>query len=228
MQFLNQHTSKYQKRSKHFVCTRFPGSSMFCIGWQPDYIVWQGYYPRWWNSFNLSETLSGCSTPPSRGLSRHWKTIGPMDQEWCDIGCQYIISPMSIPLLEKHQKCIKKIWTTSHQWLRPCGDQVRPRGAPTVLPWRCIGYLTALLRRCRRSHCAATATPRCSCCAHVTTPSHGMETEETIRRPMEMSRSCFCALGDPTARITAFWLFHGRRVTTQLWCGMPLTYGSFS
>ena len=37
-QFLNQHTSKYQKRSKHFVCTRLPGSSMFCIGWQPDYI----------------------------------------------------------------------------------------------------------------------------------------------------------------------------------------------
>ena len=37
MQFLNQHTSKYQKRSKHFVCTRFPGPSMFCIGWQPDY-----------------------------------------------------------------------------------------------------------------------------------------------------------------------------------------------
>ena len=36
-QFLNQHTSKYQKRSKHFVCTRLPGSSMFCIGWQPDY-----------------------------------------------------------------------------------------------------------------------------------------------------------------------------------------------
>ena len=35
MQFLNQHTSKYQKRSKHFVCTRFPGSSR--IGWQPDY-----------------------------------------------------------------------------------------------------------------------------------------------------------------------------------------------
>ena len=28
MQFLNQHTSKYQKRSKHFVCTRFPGSSI--------------------------------------------------------------------------------------------------------------------------------------------------------------------------------------------------------
>ena len=25
MQFLNQHTSKYQKRSKHFVCTRLPG-----------------------------------------------------------------------------------------------------------------------------------------------------------------------------------------------------------
>ena len=25
MQFLNQHTSKYQKRSKHFVCTRRPG-----------------------------------------------------------------------------------------------------------------------------------------------------------------------------------------------------------
>ena len=38
MQFLNQHNSKYQKRSKHFVCTRFPGSSMFCIGWQPDYV----------------------------------------------------------------------------------------------------------------------------------------------------------------------------------------------
>ena len=40
MQFLNQHTSKYQKRSKHFVCTRFPGPSMFCIGWQPDYICY--------------------------------------------------------------------------------------------------------------------------------------------------------------------------------------------
>ena len=39
-QFLNQHTSKYQKRSKHFVCTRLPGSSMFCIGWQPDYVRW--------------------------------------------------------------------------------------------------------------------------------------------------------------------------------------------
>ena len=25
MQFLNQHTSKYKKRSKHFVCTRLPG-----------------------------------------------------------------------------------------------------------------------------------------------------------------------------------------------------------
>ena len=36
MQFLNQHTSKYQKRSKHFVCTRFPGSSMFCIGTQAN------------------------------------------------------------------------------------------------------------------------------------------------------------------------------------------------
>ena len=24
MQFLNQHTPKYQKRSKHFVCTRLP------------------------------------------------------------------------------------------------------------------------------------------------------------------------------------------------------------
>ena len=41
MQFLNQHTSNYQKRSKHFVCTRFPGSSMFCIGWQPDYMEFQ-------------------------------------------------------------------------------------------------------------------------------------------------------------------------------------------
>ncbi len=48
MQFLNQHTSRYQKRSKHFVCTQLPGSSMFCIGWQPDYyhghpLVWFGY-----------------------------------------------------------------------------------------------------------------------------------------------------------------------------------------
>ena len=25
MQFLNEHTSKYQKRSQHFVCTRLPG-----------------------------------------------------------------------------------------------------------------------------------------------------------------------------------------------------------
>ena len=25
MQFLNKHTSKYQKRSKHLVCTRLPG-----------------------------------------------------------------------------------------------------------------------------------------------------------------------------------------------------------
>ena len=45
MQFLSQHTSKYQKRSKHFVCTRFPGSSMFCIGWQPDYFQSSWNFP---------------------------------------------------------------------------------------------------------------------------------------------------------------------------------------
>ena len=39
MQFLNQHTSKYQKRSKHFVCTQFPGSSMFCIGHGGGFIL---------------------------------------------------------------------------------------------------------------------------------------------------------------------------------------------
>ena len=38
-QFLSQHTSKYQKRSKHCVCTRHPGWSMLCIGWQPDYFL---------------------------------------------------------------------------------------------------------------------------------------------------------------------------------------------
>ena len=29
----------------------------------------------------LSETRSGCPTPPSRGLSRHGNTIGPRDKE---------------------------------------------------------------------------------------------------------------------------------------------------
>ena len=43
MQFLNQHTSKYQERSKQFVCTRLPGSSMFCTGLQPDQVVWLEY-----------------------------------------------------------------------------------------------------------------------------------------------------------------------------------------
>ena len=36
MQFLNQHTSKYQKRSKCFVCTRLPGSSMFALAGNPN------------------------------------------------------------------------------------------------------------------------------------------------------------------------------------------------
>ena len=35
MQFLNQHTSKYQKRSKHFVCTRLPGMPPV----PPDYLA---------------------------------------------------------------------------------------------------------------------------------------------------------------------------------------------
>ena len=93
--------------------------------------------------------------------------------------------------------------------------------------------VTALLWRSRRSHCAATAILRCSHCAHVRTPSHGayfehaqsarrgMETKESSRRPTEMPRSCFCALGDLTARIMAFCIFSGGRadsVRTQLWC----------
>ena len=39
-----------------------------------------------------------------------------------------------------------------------------------------------------------------------------------------MLRSCFCALGDLTARNMAFWIFSGRRadsVRTQLWCDRP-------
>ena len=30
---------KVPETLKHFVCTRLPGSSMFCIGWQPDYVL---------------------------------------------------------------------------------------------------------------------------------------------------------------------------------------------
>ena len=44
------------------------------------------------------------------------------------------------------------------------------------------------------------------------------------RRPTEMPRSCFCALGDLTARTMAFCIFYGRRadsVRTQLWCDRP-------
>ena len=44
-----------------------------------------------------------------------------------------------------------------------------------------------------------------------------------------MLRSCFCALGDLTARTMAFWIFSGRRadsVRTQLWCDRPLTSSS--
>ena len=101
-----------------------------------------------------------------------------------------------------------------------------------------VGDLIALLRRPRRSHCAATATLRCSYCANVTTPSHGahfehaqsarrgMETEETTPRPMAMPRRSSCALGDPTACITAFCIFPELRtdsVMTQLWCDRPLS-----
>ena len=52
----------------------------------------------------------------------------------------------------------------------------RPRGA-----------LTALLRRRRRSHCAATATLRSSYGAHFTTPSHGAHFDhvQSARRGME-------------------------------------------
>ena len=52
----------------------------------------------------------------------------------------------------------------------------RPQGAPTALLWRC-----------RRSHCAATATLRSSYGAHFTTPSHGayFEHVKSARRGME-------------------------------------------
>ena len=81
----------------------------------------------------------------------------------------------------------------------------RPRGAPT-----------ALLRRCRRSHCAATATLRSSYDAHFTMPSdgahfehvqsarRGMATQASSRRPMAMPWSAHGAVGDPTARTMAF------------------------
>ena len=51
----------------------------------------------------------------------------------------------------------------------------RPRGAPT-----------ALLRRCRISHCAATPTLRSSYGAHFTTPSDGAHVEhvQSARRGM--------------------------------------------
>ena len=41
MQFLNHHTSKYQKRSKHFVCTRLPGNAPLC---HPTITVGYGFY----------------------------------------------------------------------------------------------------------------------------------------------------------------------------------------
>ena len=144
---------------------------------------------------------------------------------------------MSIPLLEKNIRnafrrygllatysCVRAATKCVHGARQRCS-----RGA--------AGDLIALLRRSRRSHCAATTTPRCSYCAHVTTPSHGAyfehaqsarystETKETTRRPMAMPRRCSCTLGDPTACITAFFIFLGRRTDsarTQLWCDRPL------
>ena len=87
--------------------------------------------------------------------------------------------------------------------LRPCSDHVRPWSVPTSLLW-CS----------RRLHCTATATLRCSYCAHVTTAKDGahfvhaqsarplMETYETLQCPTEMPRRCFCALGDPAIDCT--------------------------
>ena len=76
---------------------------------------------------------------------------------------------------------------SSRQQQRPCGEQVRPWGAATVLPLRC-----------RRPHCAATTTLQSSYCRHVTTPGHGAHFELVKghavawrqRRPHDGQRSC--------------------------------------
>ena len=113
-----------------------------------------------------------------------------------------------------------------------------PTAAFAARPCVCTVRGNGLLWRSRGSHCAATTTLRCSHCVHLRTPTHGayfehaqsarrgMETQESSRRPTEMPRSCFCALGDLTARTMAFCIFSGRRadsVRTQLWCDRPLT-----
>ena len=72
----------------------------------------------------------------------------------------------------------------AHPWT-PCKRSRRlQRSRRDLVRLRCA--LTALLRRCRRSHCAATATLRCSRCTHVRTPSHGayFEHAQCARRGM--------------------------------------------
>ena len=70
----------------------------------------------------------------------------------------------------------------AHPWT-PCQRRRRlQRSRRDHVRLRCA--LTALLRRCRRSHCAPTATLRCSQCAHIRTPSHGayFEHAQSARR----------------------------------------------
>ena len=95
----------------------------------------------------------------------------------------------------------------------------RPRGA--------LGDLTALLLRCRceptASHGAHSDRRGNAFCA-CTNARRGMASKETSRRPVEKPRRCrrsLSALGYPTARTSAFWVFLARRavvVRTPPWC----------
>ena len=117
---------------------------------------------------------------------------------------------------------MQQIRDTRRLQLCPCGDQLRPCGVPTVHPWRC-----------RRTHCGATTTLRCSYCAHAIMPSHDAHLHKARAMawrptsPHGVQWRCHGdAVGDSSARIMAFCHFLGRRtvsVRTQLWCDRPLT-----
>ena len=121
---------------------------------------------------------------------------------------------MSLPLLEK--KPIRNVYRrygllATYSCVRAATKCVH--GARQRCSRGAVGYLNALLRRPRRSNCAATAILRCSYCAHVTTPSilkvaplRGNRGDHTA--PNGDATRCSCALGDPlrASRRSAFFL----------------------
>ena len=91
----------------------------------------------------------------------------------------------------------------------------RPHCAVTALPLRTHGVHTALIQ-------IAVGTPSHGAhFVHAQSARRGMASWETPRRPVEMPRRSLGALGDLTARNSAFWVFLARRavaVRTPPWC----------